>query len=261
MSLVSNVSRINHCISHFKYLERNKCLANHAIKQMHSIRRSKSQGNFTALEQCRTFWVNSNQYLTPIRLHSTCSILAAKKDTEKEYSSTKKQYDSPLITLIDRDDKTTVLSLSQAQRLSKRRNLKLVKIEDPTLQKQERPLYKLLTGKEYFDEQILKKDEMVKDASGVKGEKTILISGQIEKHDLESKMKNVIKWLKKSQRVKVTISAGKSNEDDRARVLKKMEEAVAPVGGRLLQVREKGDNIKFYIEPHKVTINDQESAL
>jgi len=240
-------------MTNFKCFEISKCSTNHAIKRIYQV-------SFPAVEERPNFMKNTNQQLTWIRLHSTSSILAAKQDKNKENTFIKKKFDSPLITLIDRDDKTSVLSLFQAERLAKRRDLKLVKNEDPALRKLERPVYKLLTGKEYFDDQMSKKDATEKESSGVKGEKTVLIGGLIEKHDLDSKVNSIIKWLKKSQRVQVTIKAGKSNEDDRAKVMKKMEEAVTPVGGRLLQVREKGDNIKFHIEPPKVKATDQETV-
>lgn len=46
------------------------------------------------------------------------------------------------------------MGLAQAERLAKRRDLKLVKVEDPNLAKGNRDVYRLMTGKQYFEEEV-----------------------------------------------------------------------------------------------------------
>lgn len=59
------------------------------------------------------------------------------------------------------------MSLDQAERLAKRRDLKLVKIEDPNMKKGSK-VYRLLTGKQYFEEEIKAKRSEKKSSVGVK---------------------------------------------------------------------------------------------
>ena len=63
-------------------------------------------------------------------------------------------------------DKVSTMTLDKAQRLAKKQDLKLVKIEDPSLKKNSN-VYKLLTGKQYFEEQMKKKGDK-KSSVGVK---------------------------------------------------------------------------------------------
>lgn len=52
------------------------------------------------------------------------------------------------------------MGLDQAERLAKRRDLKLVKVEDPNLSKGSKDVYRLMTGKQYYEEEVkLKKSE------------------------------------------------------------------------------------------------------
>ncbi|KAK8386431.1 hypothetical protein O3P69_010826 [Scylla paramamosain] len=72
-----------------------------------------------------------------------------------------------LVTLIDTEDKVSVVSLENAERLAKRRDLKLVKVEDVNL-KGGRKAYKLMTGKQYLEKEIKAKKSEKKTSVGGK---------------------------------------------------------------------------------------------
>lgn len=60
------------------------------------------------------------------------------------------------------------MGLDQAERLAKRRDLKLVKVEDPTLTKGSNDVYRLLTGKQYFEEEVRSKKSDKKSPTSIK---------------------------------------------------------------------------------------------
>lgn len=127
----------------------------------------------------------------------------------------------PKITLIQGNN-LTVTTLEEAQKLSKRRDLRLVKILDLDT-KTERPVYKLMTGAEYHAEDIkqreLKKDEKEKNKNALKGEKLVILSQNITEHDLGTNVKRILKWLTKPYEVRIIIN-GDSNNMSKAVSLK-----------------------------------------
>lgn len=115
----------------------------------------------------------------------------------------------PKITLLQGND-ITITTLEEAQKLSKRRDLKLVKIVDLDT-KTQRPIYKLMTASEYHEEDIKHREEKKKNKEvTIKGEKLIFLNYNIANHDLEVNIKKLIKWIGKSFEVRVVINADAS---------------------------------------------------
>lgn len=126
----------------------------------------------------------------------------------------KKTVTIPKITLLHGDE-ITVTTFEDAQRLSKRRDLKLVKIVDIDT-KTQRPIYKLMTGSEYHAEDIKQREQKKKSKeSFTKGEKLMLINCKIETHDLEVNIKKISKWIAKFYEVRVIIN-GDNNRMQKA---------------------------------------------
>lgn len=97
--------------------------------------------------------------------------------------------------------------LEQARRIATRRDLKLVKVMDMD-HKTQRPVYKLMTGAEYFEEDLnRRKEKSLRKNEELKDPKLVNLSYKISGHDLASKIKNIVKWLNKSHEVRITINA------------------------------------------------------
>lgn len=119
----------------------------------------------------------------------------------------------PKITLIS-GDQLTIVTLEEAQNISKRRDLKLVKIVDLDT-KTQRPVYKLMTGSEYHAEDLKQREQKKKEKQkgGIKGEKVLIIKHNITEHDLQTDIKKITKWISKSYEVRVVINGDSTNMD------------------------------------------------
>ncbi|XP_057658265.1 translation initiation factor IF-3 [Diorhabda carinulata] len=161
----------------------------------------------------------------------------------------------PKITLIQ-DQQLSVTTLEEAQRLSKRRNLKLVKIIDLDT-KTQRPIYKLMTGSEYHAEDLkqraIKKEEK---QNAVKAEKVLIINHNIYEHDLQVHLKKINKWIDKLHEVRVVINGDSNNMEKAESVYANIEKALSTGNSRILQKRTKGSDIKFQILPPKKNKDD-----
>lgn len=113
---------------------------------------------------------------------------------------------SPQITLITPENDVNSLTLENAEKFAKRRGLKLVKIIDFDT-KSERPLYKLMTNIEFFEENAKAKESKKKERSSLKEDKLYTLSTKISEHDLYVKINHMMKLLgKKKHAVRVYIS-------------------------------------------------------
>lgn len=110
----------------------------------------------------------------------------------------------PRITLLSGND-VTVTTLDEAEKLSKRRDLKLVKIIDLDT-KTQRPIYKLMTASEYHEEEVKNKKKKITGSSSIKGDKVLMLNAVISEHDLETQVKKIKKWLDKHFEVRVVVS-------------------------------------------------------
>lgn len=119
----------------------------------------------------------------------------------------------PKITLLS-GDQLTITTLEEAQKISKRRDLRLVKIVDVDT-KTQRPVYKLMTGTEYHAEDLRQREQKKKDKqkSGIKGEKVLIVNHNISEHDLDTNIRKIIKWIAKSYEVRVVINGDSTNMD------------------------------------------------
>ncbi|KAJ8675251.1 hypothetical protein QAD02_011037 [Eretmocerus hayati] len=113
----------------------------------------------------------------------------------------RKPLTSPHITLLDPNDSLSVMTLEQAEKLAKSKDFMLVKIVDFDT-RTERPVYKLMTKQQLFEEEIKAKElKKEKKNSDVKDVKMFNISTKIDKNDLQIKMKQIAKALQKRHEI------------------------------------------------------------
>lgn len=126
----------------------------------------------------------------------------------------------PRITLISPDDSISIVTLEEAQLLSKRRDLKLVKVVDVDA-KTQRPLYKLMTGVQYHAEELKQREERKKNksASFLKGEKLLMLNSTISNHDLEVNINKILKWIAKRYEVRVIVNGNSSSKENLVRYI------------------------------------------
>lgn len=93
--------------------------------------------------------------------------------------------------------------LEDAQRLAKRRNLSLVKVDD-VKGKTQQQVYKLVNNADIPEEDTKSVDKTEK--SRKKDTKLFYITGKITEHDLQTKMKNTVRLLSKGRKVKIVIT-------------------------------------------------------
>lgn len=164
---------------------------------------------------------NTDIYYKKVQLiynRCTCSRQATFKNystldsvtSEQIQQKKKKTAVIPKITLVQ-GDIVSITTLEEAQKLSKRRDLKLVKIVDEDT-KTQRPIYKLMTANEYHAEDLKQREQKKKSKEGaIKGEKLIIFNYNIAKHDVETNMKKILKWVEKLYEVRVVINGDASN--------------------------------------------------
>ncbi|XP_018021076.1 uncharacterized protein LOC108677380 isoform X2 [Hyalella azteca] len=115
------------------------------------------------------------------------------------------------ISLIGTEGLVTVMTLVEAERLAERRSLRLVRHADKELEaKGRRPVYKLITHKEYFEVTSAEKKRMA--GSYIKGESRMELSYKISQNDLQSKIKTMIRNLNKGKQIKVNLSGSASSQ-------------------------------------------------
>ncbi|XP_050507874.1 uncharacterized protein LOC126885357 [Diabrotica virgifera virgifera] len=166
----------------------------------------------------------------------------------------KKTVEIPSITLIQ-GNHLSVTTLEEAQKLSKRRDLKLVKIVDLDT-KTQRPIYKLMTGAEYHAEDIKQRLQKKEEKQGaIKGEKVLILNHKIFEQDLQTQIKKIGKWINKMYEVRVVINGDSSNME-KAEFLYSAIEKSLEKDVRIVQKRQKGSDIKFQILPPKKNKED-----
>ncbi|XP_012286345.1 uncharacterized protein LOC105702950 [Orussus abietinus] len=152
------------------------------------------------------------------------------------------------ITLIMTDGSKDVMWLDEAEKVAKRRDVKLMKLLDYD-EKEQRPLYKLMSEKEYFQEDV---KQSLKEIPSEKkysrhSVKLISISSNIADHDLGIKIKNINKMLTKNQEVSVLIiSQGK--EDVTNKILQTIKSGVKE-HGKIATENKKGNAWKLLLQP------------
>lgn len=134
-------------------------------------------------------------------------------ETDRETGELKKKKTPiiPKITLLSGND-ISVTTLMEAQKLAKRRDLKLVNILDLDT-KTQRPVYRLMTGAEYHKEDLKQREKKKaeKQNSTFKGEKLLIVSQNISEHDLQTHINKILKWLTKKYEVRMVINGNIEN--------------------------------------------------
>ncbi|XP_063927725.1 translation initiation factor IF-3, mitochondrial [Zophobas morio] len=172
---------------------------------------------------------------------------------------TKKTPIAQKITLVSQAA-VDVITLQEAENLSKRRDMKLVKIVDADA-KTERPVYKLMTGAEYHAEDLKQRErnKLERQQRSTKGEKVLLLNTRITPHDLMIHLRKALKWIRKTYEVRVIISGGGSSAEAAEKIYSDIEQYFKTEEGdaKLVQKKCKGSDIKFQITPprHKDTTN------
>lgn len=169
-------------------------------------------------------------------------ITAEGKDVPK-----KKSFENR-VTLISPDNSISITDLKNAQSISIRRDLKLVKIQDED-SKTRRPVYKLMTGAEYHKEELLKRKEKQEARQGNKGEKLLTLSSRIGEHDLMTGIKKMIKLVEKQYEVKVIISGEDAGAMEKSEKIYSVIENNVKSLGKIVQKRLKGNNLRFQLIP------------
>ncbi|XP_043491975.1 uncharacterized protein LOC122517574 [Polistes fuscatus] len=131
----------------------------------------------------------------------------------------------PKITLLSSKDSMTVLTLEEAQKLAKRRNLMLIKVEDEQ-KRSSKDTYKLVEPTGHLKESKVK-DKNDSKNNEMKSVKLIQLSAKISMYDIEIKLKNVNRLLKKRHKVKLIINYDSELPD---KILKYVESTIKQYG-------------------------------
>ncbi|XP_046487278.1 translation initiation factor IF-3, mitochondrial [Neodiprion pinetum] len=197
-------------------------------------------------------------YTTVTRGTSTDGLNLTEKPKSDDQAAPgkSKMTQNVMVTVISPDLTPSVMTLDEAHRISKRRELKLVKVMDAA-GKTKRPIYKLMTGTEYFAEELNRRKQKSARPNGpVKEPKIAGITAKIADHDLDSKMRNFVKWLNKRHEVRVTITA-----DGNLQAAEKIYEVIVAGtnhAGKAVQKRVKEGTVKFQLVPLKVMKQDSQ---
>lgn len=161
----------------------------------------------------------------------------------------KKVYENR-ITLISPDNSLSITDLKNAQNISLRRDLKLVKIQD-TDAKTRRPVYKLMTSSEYHAEELSKRKEkqMARQNASIKGEKLLTLSSRIGEHDLMTGIKKMLKLVEKQYEVKVVIAGDDAEAATKSEKIYQTIENQVRNMSRIVQKRVKGNSLRFQLLP------------
>ncbi|KAG6465235.1 hypothetical protein O3G_MSEX015018 [Manduca sexta] len=159
------------------------------------------------------------------------------------------------ITLIGADNSVSITDLKSAQNLSLKRELKLVKIQDVD-SKTRRPVYKLMNNAEYHAEELARRKEKqaVRQNSFIKREKFLTFSSRIGEHDLMTGVKKMIKLLEKQYEIKVVV-AGEGEGTAKIEQISDVVEKNIKAIGKMVQKRNKGNNLKFQLVPLKQNLS------
>ncbi|KAF9410037.1 hypothetical protein HW555_010754 [Spodoptera exigua] len=161
----------------------------------------------------------------------------------------KKTYENR-ITLISPDNSLSITDLKNAQNISLRRDLKLVKIQDVD-SKTRRPVYKLMTNSEYHAEELSKRKEkqVARQNALVKGEKLLTLSSRIGEHDLMTGIKKMLKLVEKQYEVKVVIAGEDAEAAIKSEKIYQTIENQVRNMSKIVQKRVKGNSLRFQLLP------------
>lgn len=162
------------------------------------------------------------------------------------------------ITLISPDNSVSITDLKNAQSLSVRRELKLIKIQDED-SKTRRPVYKLMTNTEYHAEEIARRKEK-QGSQEKKGEKLITLSSRIGEHDLMTGARKMIKLVEKQHEVRVVISGDDAQSSEKLEQIFSIIENQVKSIGKIVQKRMKGSSLRFQLLPLRTKSTEGDST-
>lgn len=164
---------------------------------------------------------------------------------EKTDKKKKKSPKIPKITLIHPNNSITITQLEDAEKLADRRNLQLVHVSDES--KNNRQIYKLVEyskiKEEEKEEEKKEKKEKECDKKKVKSTKLFTIKSDIMDYDLNVKINNINKVLKKKHKVKIFFIHPDGIRDG---IIKNVK---SKVQGIFSEEKKKGSNTVFIYSP------------
>ncbi|XP_039483903.1 translation initiation factor IF-3 [Drosophila santomea] len=168
------------------------------------------------------------------------------RDTRSPKASVQK------ITLIQQNQSMSITTLEEAQKLAKRRELHLLRLEQADA-KTGRAMFKLVTAAEMLSDDAEQSRSASEKVREKKTEKSLTIGARITEHDLSSRLKNIVKWLAKRHEVRILIQGNASGADESSaeRIVKAIEQTIKEpqLIGKIVQRRSKSAFIKFTIIP------------
>ncbi|CAG9563090.1 unnamed protein product [Danaus chrysippus] len=202
--------------------------------------------------------MNKLRNLLSVRRVLECRSIATRITADGKDVPKKKIFENR-ITLIGSDNSITITDLKNAQNLSTRRDLKLVKIQDED-SKTRRPVYKLMTNAEYHEEELSARIEKkaAKENKLIKGNKLITLSSRIAEHDVMTNVKKMMKLLEKSYEVRVVVSGDETQPEKAERIYSIIEKNLKSIGN-IVQKRNKGNNLRFQIIPLRDNSNQSKN--
>ena len=124
---------------------------------------------------------------------------------------------TPKITLIHTDKSVSVISLENAEKLAKRRNLELIHVSDTS--KSGRSVYELVSSSKI--DEMTNNVEVCKDEQKIKSIKIFTIKQNIMNYDLNVKINNINKTLKKNYKAKILFSHPNGPQEEVIKEIKK----------------------------------------
>lgn len=151
---------------------------------------------------------------------------------------------SEKITLLDSDDKVLgVMDKLSARERADSETMKLVLIQPDA---RPHPIYKLMTGKELHKEQLKRqlRQQVNKDS---KKDKTLQLSSKISKHDMETQIRKIKKWLEKGHHVEVHVKSDEENESLLKKILSEIQKLLEGTG-KITGETYRGKSLRFSVE-------------
>nr|XP_017002731.2 translation initiation factor IF-3 [Drosophila takahashii] len=200
--------------------------------------------------------VAQQQHLRPLSIHWNLAQnqkpAGGNQSAPKTRDTRSPKASAQKITLIQQNQSMSITTLEEAQKLAKRRELHLLRLEQ-TDAKTGRGMFKLVTAAEMLSDDADPSKSSSEKAKEKKSEKSLTIGARITEHDLSSRLKNIVKWLAKRHEVRILIQghASGSDESGSERIVKTIEQTIKEpqVIGRIVQKRSKSSFIKFTIIP------------
>ncbi|XP_060530889.1 translation initiation factor IF-3, mitochondrial [Cylas formicarius] len=214
------------------------------------------KNNIDPFQKSASFIINFQQQ--EFYSNKPSSNILLEKDPETGEVKKRKTTIIPKITLLH-GDAIDVVTLEEAQKIARRRDLKLVKILDVDT-KSNRTVYKLMSGTEVYEEELKQREKKKSNKQqGTKGEKLLNISQNISKHDLEVHITKIAKWLAKKYEVRLVINGDGGSMRKAEQVCSDIEHSLKSVSD-LIQKKQSGSTIKLQVLPAKEEIGNEDTG-